>query len=756
MAIGRGSARDERLEPRFDAHPEASFDLRLTADDRPSNGGRAEPRLDPASEPPLSDGRREPTFSATRADAEPPREKLSYWAWVMGRSRPAKRRGSNGGGRPPKRRSSLLGRLLSLIVVLGLFGAVGAGGLVAYYASGLPPTDKLEIPKRPPNVVIAALDGKPIANRGETGGAQVPLSDMPKFVPQAFIAIEDRRFYDHWGVDFIGLARAMKTNLEHGTLVQGGSTLTQQLAKNLFLTPERSLERKVQEAVLAFWLERKFGKDKILEMYLNRVYFGAGAYGVEAASQRYFGKSVRKINISEAATLAGLVKAPSRLSPTRDPDGARARADLVLSSMADEGYIGRDEANRAFKLHPPAPAPKPEGAVGYAADWVMEQLDGLVGLYDEDLTVQTTIDPALQTEAERDVSEAIAKRGGALKVTQGALVSLAPDGAVRALVGGRSYADSQFNRAVSAKRQPGSAFKPFVYLTALELGLTPDAVRVDAPLKIKGWTPENYSRRYGGPMTLTDALAHSVNTVAVRLGVEVGPVNVVRTAERMGISSQLAPNPSVALGTSEVTPLELAAAYAPFANGGMAAKPYIVTRVTTGDGEVLFNRRPDAPNEVVDIERVGMMNAMLSETIRSGTAKGAVLPGWPAAGKTGTSQDFRDAWFVGYTSHLVTAVWLGNDDNSPTKKASGAGLPVQIWSRFMTAAHRSAAVAALPGDWSPQVAGYGEPGDVYQTGPGGSADEPDGRWVEAPPPQRRARRDDGGPLGFLRGLFGGL
>ncbi|WP_020187375.1 PBP1A family penicillin-binding protein [Methylopila sp. 73B] len=762
MAFGRRSDKDERREPRFDGRGAGgAFDLRLTPDDRPTGDGRGDPFKEPRLDEPRGDGRREPRFDAGASEPErPEREKLSYWAWVMGRKAP-KRRREGGGGRGGRPRRSWLGRLLSLVVVLGLFGAVGVGGVIAYYASGLPSIDKLEIPKRPPNVVIAGADGKPLANRGETGGAQVPLSEIPPFVPQAFIAIEDRRFYDHWGVDFIGLARAMKTNLEHGTMVQGGSTLTQQLAKNLFLTPERSLERKVQEAVLAFWLERKFGKKKILEMYLNRVYFGAGAYGVEAAAQRYFGKSIRAVNISEASILAGLVKAPSRLAPTRDPEGARARADLVLASMADEGYISRDLANRAFRVSPPSPAPKPEGAIGYVADWVMDQLDGLVGVYDEDLTVQTTIDPKLEAEAEKDLAEAIAKKGPALKVSQGALVALAPDGAVKALVGGKSYADSQFNRAVAAKRQPGSSFKPFVYLTGLELGLTPDAVRVDEPIRLKGWNPENYSRRYNGPMTLTTALSHSINTVAVRLGVEVGPENVVLTAQRLGISSELAANPSVALGTSEVTPIELAGAYAPFANGGMLARPYVVTRVTTSEGEVLYNRRAEPPKEVVDIDRVGMMNAMLTETIRSGTARGASFRAWPAAGKTGTSQDFRDAWFVGYTSHLVTAVWLGNDDNSVTKKASGGGLPVEIWSRFMARAHDGVAVAALPGDWNAHVAGYQEPGDVYQTGPGGGdgGDMPDGQWVDETPRQRPRGGGDGGPLreplGFLKRLFGG-
>jgi penicillin-binding protein 1A len=776
MAIGRGSGRDERREPRFDAGPRGE-DMRLTPADRPagnfaSRDEPSAPRIEPGSrrEPDFSDvsfsdpeGRREPSFDAPSDDGPTmaERRKSSYWAWVMGRSRPARKAAP---GRAPKKRRSLIGRLVSLVVVLGLFGAAAGGGVVAYYASRLPPIQNLEIPKRPPNVVIASLDGKPIANRGETGGAEVPLSEMPKFVPQAFIAIEDRRFRDHWGVDVFGLARAVKANIERGGVAQGGSTLTQQLAKNLFLTPARSLERKVQEAVLAFWLERKFGKDKILEMYLNRVYFGAGAYGAEAAAQRYFGKSIRKVNVSEAAMLAGLVKAPSRLSPMNDPAAARARADLVLQAMADEGYLTRDQANVAFRVHPPSPAPKPEGAIGYAADWVMEQLDGLVGIYDEDLVVETTIDPKLETEAEKALADGIAKSGGKLGVSQGVVVALAPDGAVRALVGGTSYAQSQFNRAVAAKRQPGSAFKPFVYLAAIEAGgLDPDTIRTDSPLKIKGWTPENYTRRYGGPMSLSYALSQSVNTVAVRLGLEAGPVNVAHTAERLGVTSPLTPNPSIALGTSEVTPIEMAAAYAPFANGGQEAKPYIVRQVKTAQGETLYKRKAEAPKTVVDYERVGMMNAMLRETVTSGTARSAKLPGWPAAGKTGTSQDFRDAWFIGYTAHMVTAVWVGNDDNGPTKHASGGGLPVAIWSRFMTAAHQGVPPQTLPGEWVPPVAQGEEPGDVYQTGPGRGGEEPpyssarvDGYPDEERRERRAERRRDDGPLGFLKDLFGGF
>ncbi|MFC3695418.1 transglycosylase domain-containing protein [Chenggangzhangella methanolivorans] len=784
MAIGRGSGRDERREPTFGAGS-GSTDIRLTADDRPTGAGsadgssrpqepRAEPRADGrrepnfSAEPSFEPGRREPNFGPAQEDGVGERPKLSYWAWVMGRSRPKASKASR--SRAPSRpRRSLIGRAITFMILLGVLGAIGGGGVVAYYASRMPPLENLEIPKRPPNVVIADMNGKPIANRGETGGASVPLAEMPKFVPQAFIAIEDRRFYDHWGVDAFGLARAVKANIERGGVAQGGSTLTQQLAKNLFLTPARSLERKVQEAVLAFWLERKFGKQKILEMYLNRVYFGAGAYGVEAAAQRYFGKSIRKVNVSEAAMLAGLVKAPSRLSPSHDPEAARNRADVVLQAMADENYITREQANTAFRVNPPSPAPKPQGAVGYAADWVMDQLDGLVGVYDEDLVVETTLDPKLETAAEKALQDGIAKRGAKLGVSQGVVISLAPDGAVKALVGGKNYSESQFNRATAAKRQPGSAFKPFVYLAALEAeNLDPDSIRTDAPLKLKGWTPENYTRKYGGPMSLTYALSQSVNTVAVRLGLEAGPVNVVHTAERLGITSPLVPNPSIALGTSEVTPLEMTAAYAPFANGGFEAKPYIVRQVKTTQGETLYKRKTEAPKQVVDTSRVGMMNAMLRETLRSGTARSAQLAGWPAAGKTGTSQDFRDAWFIGYTAHMITAVWLGNDDNSPTKHASGGGLPVSIWSRYMGEAHQGVQVASLPGEWIPPMDEHEQPGDVYQAGPGreqegepySSARVDEGYYDDRPREERRVYRerrgDDGGPIGFLKDLFGGF
>ena len=340
---------------------------------------------------------------------------------------------------------------------------------------------------------------------------------------------------------------------------------------------------------------------------------------------------------------------------------------------------------------------KPAGAgtVNYVADWIGEVLDDLVGQIDQSIVVETTIDPKLQSVAEAAIIDELAAKSVKFNVTQGALVAMTPDGAVRAMVGGRNYADSQYNRAVTAKRQPGSAFKPFIYLTAIEGGLTPETIRQDAPLDLKGWRPENYTHEYFGAVTLTQALAMSLNTVAVRLGLEVGPKNVVRTAHRLGISSKLEANPSIALGTSEVSVIELVGAYAPFANGGLGVSPHVVTRIRTNEGKLLYARQPDQLSQVIEPRHVAMMNTMMQETLLSGTARKAEIPGWMAAGKTGTSQDFRDAWFIGYTANLVTGVWLGNDDNSPTRKATGGGLPVEVWTRFMRSAHQGVAGGGL-------------------------------------------------------------
>jgi len=645
---------------------------------RGKSGTRREPVFDGAPQLRVAPGDR-PTPSAPRA--------------APARATQAKRK-SRGGGR----RRSLAGRIVYWGLVLGLWAAIGGAGTVAYVGAHLPPIQSLEIPKRPPSIQIVGDDGHVLATRGDMGGAVLSLKEMPPYLPKAFIAIEDRRFYRHFGVDPYGIARALFANVLHRGVSQGGSTITQQLAKNLFLTQERTLTRKLQEAMLALWLERKFSKTQILELYLNRVYFGSGAYGVEQAAQRYFGKSARQVTLAEAALLAGLVKSPSRLAPTHNFDGAERRAKVVLAAMAELGFV--TDANEKIALaRPPRIAAQPgNGSINYVADWVMDGVNDALGHVDEDVVVHTTIDSALQAGAEKALDEELAQKGDKNGVSQGALVAMAPDGAVRAMIGGRSYAESQFNRAVAARRQPGSAFKAFVYLTALEHGLTPDTVRQDAPIKIKGWQPENYGHEYYGPVTLTKALALSLNTVSVRLTMEFGPAAVIRTAHRLGIASHLEPNASIALGTSEVSMLELVGAYAPFANGGMAVSPHVIESINAGNGKLLYARSTEPLGRVVDPRNVAMMNAMMAETLAIGTARKASLPGWPAAGKTGTSQDFRDAWFIGYTAHLVTGVWLGNDDGTPTKHVTGGGLPVEIWSRFMRGALQGVPVAALPGE----------------------------------------------------------
>ena len=570
------------------------------------------------------------------------------------------------------------------------------GGAV-WVGAHLPPIQSLEIPKRPPSIKIVDLQGHPLAMRGDMGGAAVPLKDLPRHVSQAFLAIEDRRFYSHYGVDPLGISRALIANILRRGVAQGGSTITQQLAKNLFLTQERTVTRKIQEVALALWLERKFSKAQILEIYLNRVYFGAGAYGIEAAAQRYFDKPASKVTVAEAAMLAGLVRSPSRLAPSRNPDGAERRAQVVLAAMIDMKFITDGMAKVA--LMQPARAVKPAGAgsIGYVADWIMDVIDDLIGRVEQDIVVEATIDPILQAAAEKALIDELAKSGDKAGVGQGAVLALSPNGAVRAMIGGRNYAESQFNRAVAAKRQPGSAFKPFVYLAAIERGLTPETVREDKPIAVKDWRPENYSHEYFGPVSLRQALAMSLNTVSVRLTLEFGPTAVVRTAHRLGIASKLTPNASIALGTSEVSVIELVGAYASLANGGFAVAPHVVERVRSASGKLLYQRPPQNLGRIIEPRHIAMMNSMMQETLLNGTARKANLAGWQAGGKTGTSQDFRDAWFVGYTGQLVTGVWLGNDDSSPTRKTTGSGLPVEIWSKFMKAAHQDMPIVGLPG-----------------------------------------------------------
>ncbi len=616
---------------------------------------------------------------------------------AAGRGKKASRKSE----RRPRRRRSIAGGLIYWTAVAGIWGLVAATGIVVYHASKLPPIDRLAVPKRPPNIAILAQDGTLLANRGDTGGPAIQLRELPAYLPKAFVAIEDRRFYSHLGIDPVGIARAVWRNVTRdGRGMEGGSTLTQQLAKNLFLTQERTISRKIQEAILSVWLEQNYSKDQILQLYLNRVYFGSGAYGVEAAAQRYFGKSARDVTLAEAAVLAGLMKAPVRFAPNRNPEAATARASLVVTAMAHEGHITEQMAKVALANPAQAVRNSSAGSINYVADFVMDRLDQTLGAIDHDLVVETTVDPMMQKAAESALTQHLDKQGAKFKVSQGAMVALDPNGGIRALVGGRDYSKSQFNRAVAAKRQPGSAFKPFVYLTALERGLRPDTRRLDGPINIRGWRPENSNRNYYGNVTLTRALALSLNTVAVRLALELGPKSVADTARRLGVQSPLQKNASLALGTSEVNLLELTGAYAVFANGGIGVEPHVIVRVRRTNGRVIYRHNYQATGRIVAPQNVAMMNAMMQETLLTGTARKAELAGWQAAGKTGTTQDYRDAWFIGYTSHLVTGVWLGNDDSSSTKKTSGGNLPVDIWSQFMRAALAHVPPDRLPsGNW---------------------------------------------------------
>lgn len=660
-----------RQEPRFDSDDEAQSGFFLNDDDR----------VMPSSQ---------------KARKTQPRKAASPKA-----ATPRGRRKT----RQPKQRRGFFGFLRSATywgMVLCLWGGIAIVGLVTWYGAKMPAATTWSIPDRPPNVRIVAANGQLLANRGMTGGEAVGLHEMSPYIPQAVMAIEDRRFYSHFGVDPIGLARAMTSNLISGRMHQGGSTLTQQLAKNLFLKPERTIERKVQELLMAFWLEHKYTKDQILEMYLNRVYFGSGSYGVEAASRRYFSKSARDVSLSEAALLAGLLKAPSRLSPARDPQAAESRAQLVLAAMRDQDMIGDSQLAAAMSA-PATRAPSYwTGSEHYVADRVMEELPTLIGEVQQDVVVEATVDLVLQTYAEGTLRSVIDKEGKKHNVSQGALVSIDSTGAVRAMVGGYDYANSQFDRASEARRQPGSAFKPFVFMAAMENGLFPDTIRNDHPIKIGNWAPRNYNDKYLGAVSLSTALAKSLNSVAVQLAQEVGAPAIVETAWRMGIESNLEPNLSIALGTSEVTPLELTAAFVPFANGGFRPDVHFIKTIKTAKGDVLYQHKETTGPRVAQAEVIGMMNAMMAETVSQGTAKRAAF-GWPAAGKTGTSQNSRDAWFVGYTANLTTGVWLGNDNGSPMKNITGGLLPAQAWNEFMAAAHEGVPVASLPGKWNGRV-----------------------------------------------------
>jgi len=587
--------------------------------------------------------------------------------------------------------------------VFALWGGIIFVGLSFYVLLDLPSPASLDLPERSPSVIITAASGKVLARRGTFSGDDVQLDQLPDYLSQAVIATEDRRFYVHFGIDPIGLIRALFINYKSGRVVQGGSTITQQLAKNLFLNPDRTIRRKIQEMVMAVWLEAKYTKVEILQLYLNRVYFGAGAYGVDAASRRYFGKSASEVTLPEAAVLAGLLKAPTKFSPIKNPKLAEERAYLVLNNMVRSNYITTREGQLAVDEPASFTVKKPGRTNQYIVDWVVAQLPGFIGTPKQDIIVETTLDPRLQALAENAVNEVLDREGQAKNASQAALVALDGRGAVRALVGGRSYATSQFNRATQARRQPGSAFKPFVYLAALENGYSPDSLILDGPINIKGWSPKNYTRKYRGEVSLREGFANSLNTVAVRLAQQVGTRKVLKTARRLGITAPMHKNPSMALGTVEISPLELTAAYVPFANGGEGILPFIINRIRTKSGEIIYQRLGSGPGKVIKDKPLDQINDLLASVTRSGTGVNANFGDRPVAGKTGTSQGFRDAWFVGFTAQLTTGVWVGNDDSSPMKRVAGSGLPLTIWKSFMAPAHEGFPVVALPGSKLPPI-----------------------------------------------------
>ena len=578
-----------------------------------------------------------------------------------------------------------------------MVGAIWTGfiGLLflAWCAYDLPGPERLNELKRQPSVTVLAADGSLLASYGDLYGDSVRLADLPPYLPAAVLATEDRRFYSHWGVDLRGVVRALYVNAKEGDTVQGGSTITQQVAKNLFLTPERSLHRKGQEMLLALWLERTFTKDQILELYLNRVYFGAGTYGVDAAAKKYFGRSARDVTIYQAAMLAGLLKAPSRFNPFNDQDLAKTRAELVIRNMVAAGQLTEEEAAAISESSAPSMSAAASNQIGqHFADWVIDQVSSYVGYADQDLVVETTLDPALQKQAELTLARVLAEQGPAMKASQGALVTMRPDGAVMAMVGGTDYRGSQFNRATQALRQPGSAFKAFVFLAAFENGYVPGNLFVDGPIRIGKWSPGNYQDRYYGKVTLRDAFARSMNSVAVQLSERVGRGKVIDTAHRLGITEPLDNNPAIALGVSETTLLEMTGAYATFANQGNGVWPFGIERIAARDGTVLYERQGSGPGPVASAASVRKMLDVMAATVENGTARKAKIDR-PVYGKTGTSQNFRDAWFIGLTSDLVTGVWVGNDDNAPMDKVTGGTLPVMIWHDFMAPALSSTPIA---------------------------------------------------------------
>ncbi len=607
-----------------------------------------------------------------------------------GRSR--KQRGRRGTAPPENKSEQLVSRrrfrpvrfVARLLLLVGIWLVIAMVGLLAYEATQLPDISNLDRVTRRGGVQLLAVDGSEFASFGAVHGRPVTLSQLPEHMIDALLATEDRRFFDHFGVDFQAVIRAAYTNIRHGGIRQGGSTLTQQLAKNLFLSADRNFERKVQELLLSFWLEASFSKEQILTIYLNRVYFGAGAYGVAAAAQKYFRKSPTHLTLYESALLVGLLKAPSRYNPGVSPARAADRARQILMNMVDAGLVDRRDTEIAQATPPPI-----RGSAGVSrgyrhfADWVLDRTAGYTGR-GGDRTIATTLDRRLQNLAEAAIREGLSE-DPRLETVDAAMIAMTADGAILAMVGGRDYAVSKFNRATQALRQPGSAFKPFVYLAALDAGYEPDSIVRDAPVVVNGWSPRNFDGRFRGPVTLREALAHSLNAATVRLSEDMGRHRTLALVRQLGITAALNDTPSLALGVGEVTLLELTGAYAAFANAGYPVEPHGVVSVGTTEGNEIYRHRLPRTPAVASRETLDKLTSMLRDVLRFGTGRQAAI-GSLAAGKTGTSQNYRDAWFVGYVDKLVAGVWVGYDDARPMDGVTGGNAPARIWASFMQSA----------------------------------------------------------------------
>lgn len=567
-----------------------------------------------------------------------------------------------------------------IILIFLSFLVITFSAWLLYCFLTLPDIEQAVARTRQPSTTITAENGNEVKTFGSVYSEVIHLNELPSYVPDAIISTEDRRFYSHFGFDIIAFTRAMLTNIFMGRYAQGGSTISQQVAKNLFLTQQKTIKRKTQELLLAFWLEHKFTKEQILTLYLNRVYLGAGTYGIEAASQKYFQKSSRDMNLLEAAIIAGMLKAPSRYNPFASEERALSRAKVVLQNMVNNNTLTEKQMRYALTL--PIGEDKSYKVQGadYFADWVYREVNDYIGERDNDIYVYTTLNQEIQENAEKILRQAILSAKNR-NVSEGAVVVLDKQGEVKAMVGGIDYRKSQYNRAVSALRQPGSAFKPFVYLTALQNGWKPQDLIEDVPLTIGKWKPENYDKKYHGSVTLSDALAKSLNLATINLSESLSRKDIIRTAKKMGISTPIENSPSLVLGTFEVRVLDMATAYSSIANGGYATWPHAIKEIYTRDGYQLYQREADTQNRILDEQAVAELTTMLEQVIRQGTGRKAKISGF-AAGKTGTTQDYRDAWFVGFTDKYVIAVWVGNDDNSPMKGITGGTLPAEIWRKI--------------------------------------------------------------------------